>query len=252
MRMVSALNMPRGLDLREEASGPVLSKYTMRPPREAAKLEVGGSIALVIDSDALIRRAAGNLIQSELKISAVLTEESVAAGRCALGTQRAVFLLVEATVFDRAAMDDILRLRSSADCPFVVFVDDCDFVRARYWLDHGATAVLDRRIDRVGFCQAIAHAARGGRFIHINGLPRPNCWMNFSTLERRSTDLRPRQKQVLRMIASGARNRDIALTLGLCEPTVKAHIQSIFDILCVVNRTRAAIYAHWLMDRGLL
>lgn len=224
----------------------------MLPSREGAKLLCERSVALVIDSDALIRRAAGDLIQRELKISAVVTEASVATARRAVGTKRAAFLLIEATVFDRTAMDDILRLRSSADCPFVVFVDDCDFVRARNWLDHGATAVLDRRIDRVGFCQAIAHAARGGRFIHINGLPRPNCWMNFSTLERRSTDLRPRQKQVLRMIASGARNRDIALTLGLCEPTVKAHIQSIFDILCVVNRTRAAIYAHWLMDRGLL
>ncbi len=250
--MVSALNSPADFALLEDGDRPAASECALLPLRQATKIECKRSIALVVDSDALIRRAAGELIQRELKISTVRAEPSVEAARRALGAQRAALLLVEASLLDWTAMNCVLSLRSSANCPIIVFVEDCGEIQARYWLDQGATAVLDRRIDRAGFCEAITHAARGERFYRITDLPQPNCWMNFSTLERRSNRLRPRQRQVLRMIASGARNRDIARMLGLCEPTVKAHVQSIFDILCVVNRTRAAIYAHWLMDRGLL
>lgn len=55
--------------------------------------------------------------------------------------------------------------------------------------------------------------------------------------------LTEREKEILRLIALGGTNKEIAGKLGLSEKTIKNHISSIFQTLHVNNRTQAAIYA---------
>ncbi len=55
--------------------------------------------------------------------------------------------------------------------------------------------------------------------------------------------LTERQKEILRLIALGGTNKEIAHKLNLSEKTVKSHTSSIFQTLHVNNRTQAAIYA---------
>lgn len=52
-------------------------------------------------------------------------------------------------------------------------------------------------------------------------------------------DLTPREIQVLRQIAGGNRNRDIAEKLFITEETVKVHIKHIMDKLGANDRTQA-------------
>ncbi|MFI1384179.1 response regulator [Embleya sp. NPDC020886] len=58
-----------------------------------------------------------------------------------------------------------------------------------------------------------------------------------------------REIEVLRLIATGSTNREIAGRLFLSEGTVKNHISRILSRLNLRDRTHAAIYAR---DRGLL
>ena len=62
-------------------------------------------------------------------------------------------------------------------------------------------------------------------------------------------DLTERELEVLRLIARGATNREIAETLVISEGTVKNHISNILGRLNLRDRTQAAIYAR---DHGLL
>ena len=55
--------------------------------------------------------------------------------------------------------------------------------------------------------------------------------------------LTPRQIDVLRCIAQGMSNKQIAYTLGLTEGTVKLHVTAILKILNVYNRTGAVMEA---------
>ena len=57
------------------------------------------------------------------------------------------------------------------------------------------------------------------------------------------SDLTEREKEILRLIALGGTNKEIAQKVGITEKTVKNHISSIFQTLHVNNRTQAAIYA---------
>ncbi len=63
------------------------------------------------------------------------------------------------------------------------------------------------------------------------------------------TDLTDRELDVLRLIAEGATNREIADRLIISEGTVKNHISNILGRLQLRDRTQAAIYAR---EMGLL
>lgn len=65
-------------------------------------------------------------------------------------------------------------------------------------------------------------------------------------LRARIANLTPRQRDVLREIASGKSNKLIARALNTHEGTVKLHVASILKCLGVANRTQAAIIANRL------
>lgn len=55
--------------------------------------------------------------------------------------------------------------------------------------------------------------------------------------------LTERETEVLRLLASGKANKEIALELHISETTVKTHVSSILAKLGVPSRTQAALYA---------
>jgi DNA-binding NarL/FixJ family response regulator len=61
--------------------------------------------------------------------------------------------------------------------------------------------------------------------------------------------LTERELFVLRLVASGASNQEIALKLSISVNTVKSHIKNILEKLQLDNRTQAATYA---MKHGLV
>ncbi len=56
---------------------------------------------------------------------------------------------------------------------------------------------------------------------------------------REAAQLTPREAEVLRLLASGAGNKQIAWELGVSEHTVKFHTSAIYAKLGVANRTEA-------------
>jgi DNA-binding NarL/FixJ family response regulator len=61
--------------------------------------------------------------------------------------------------------------------------------------------------------------------------------------------LTSREVEVLRLVATGSTNREIARRLHVSEGTVKNHVSRILSRLGLRDRTQAAVYAH---DHGLL
>jgi DNA-binding NarL/FixJ family response regulator len=55
--------------------------------------------------------------------------------------------------------------------------------------------------------------------------------------------LSAREEQVLRLVAQGLANKQVATSLGISERTVKAHLGSIFRAIGVADRTSAALWA---------
>ncbi len=62
-------------------------------------------------------------------------------------------------------------------------------------------------------------------------------------------DLTPREREILRLLAEGLANREIAAQLGLSDHTVKFHLRAVFTKLGAHSRTEAVSLA---VRRGLL
>lgn len=61
--------------------------------------------------------------------------------------------------------------------------------------------------------------------------------------------LTPREKEILQEVARGQKNREVAVSLGLSEHTVKNHIKNILQKLHLDNRVQLTRYAY---ERGMV
>ena len=66
---------------------------------------------------------------------------------------------------------------------------------------------------------------------------------NRTALANAEVQLTPRESQVLRLIAMGLSNQEIADSLEISVETVKEHVQNILRKMSLNDRTQAAVWA---------
>lgn len=109
-------------------------------------------------------------------------------------------------------------------------------------MEAGAWGYIPKSSEKDAIVHAIRTVAEGKRFLSREFARR--------LAERKSMPLlSPRETDVLRLIAQGMANKQIADELVLGEATVKTHVCHILDKLGVPDRTRAVTLA---IERGLL
>jgi DNA-binding NarL/FixJ family response regulator len=114
----------------------------------------------------------------------------------------------------------------------------------------GAAGYLLKELSIEAVAGAVRAAHRG------EGLVAPSMVANllreFTTLSRRIEDddardgepkLTDREVEVLRLVARGMSNKEIATQLVIAENTVKNHVRNILEKLRLRSRTEAAMYA---------
>lgn len=109
-------------------------------------------------------------------------------------------------------------------------------------LQAGAMAYLVKSVQREELMRAIRKAAAGQRHIPAEVAAR------LADRVARS-ELSMREIEVLRLLVSGRRNREIAGALDITEGTVKLHVSSILGKLGVADRTEAVTVA---LQRGIV
>lgn len=116
---------------------------------------------------------------------------------------------------------------------------DADIHRA---LSAGACAYLVKDVLVAELVNAIRAAAAGKRVIPAAVASR---LAEFTP----RVDLTAREVEVLRLVAKGLRNREIARIIGRTEGTVKVHLKNIHEKLGVEDRTEAVTLA---LQRGII
>jgi two-component system NarL family response regulator len=106
----------------------------------------------------------------------------------------------------------------------------------------GAQAYVLKTIEVDELVEVIRTVAAGQRHIPADIAARLAACIHQS-------DLTDRERDVLRLLGRGRRNREIAQDLGIASTTVKTHVGSILLKLGVTDRTEAATIA---IERGII
>lgn len=103
-------------------------------------------------------------------------------------------------------------------------------------MDAGASGYLPKSSEKAEMVRAIRAVASGKSFLPVRLMEKLSAHHVSSPLSGREID-------VLRLVAQGRANKEIAAELGLSEPTVKTYIVRLLAKLGAPDRTRAVTMA---------
>jgi DNA-binding NarL/FixJ family response regulator len=201
---------------------------------------------LLADPHRLFREGLRNLLV-EQGIE-VLGEASSAAEAVSMASEKGpAVVLIDIQMNDTSGIEATRHIRERAPEARVVILtssrEQADVVEA---IQAGASGYLLKGTSIEEVVAAVRGAADGeprlsppitaGLLQHVREAPPPRALPGGPQLTQR-------ELQVLRLIADGKGNPEIAESLGISEQTVKTHVSAILEKLGVANRIQAAVYA---------
>lgn len=130
--------------------------------------------------------------------------------------------------------------RTLPDVEVIALTSVLDDAVIRQTIRAGAIGYLLKDTQSDELCRAI-HAAAGGQIQLSRQVAQRMALDHEETLSVDS--LTERETEVLRLVAYGRSNKEIALKLSIAEKTVKTHVGNILNKLGVASRTQAALIA---------
>lgn len=207
----------------------------------------------LIDDHTLLRRGLVALLSQQPDLRVVGEAGDAAEALRLLPPLRPDVILLDNHLPGVRGVDAIAGLREASQGSRVLMLtvseDGQDLAAA---LRNGAQGYLLKTIDGDLLAQAIRRAARGepvvspemmGKLVaafQSQGAPTPE---PLPEEEEPASVLSPREEDVLREIARGLSNKEIARALDIAETTVKIHVQHILRKLGLSSRVQAAVYA---------
>jgi len=201
---------------------------------------------LIADDHVVIRNGLEKLLSTADDIEVI---GSVPDGQSAVDT--AVSEMPDVVLMDLSMpfMDGIEATRQiAAACPDVHVVVLTSFSDNRRILDAlraGASGYLLKHANAEELLNGIRAAARGESPLDPKAA---RVMLDAQRATPPQPTLTAREHQVLRLIGTGAANKQIARELGITERTVKSHLTSIFATIGVTSRTQAALWAKEHLD----
>jgi len=203
---------------------------------------------VLVDDQALVRRGIRSLLELAGDIEIVAEAGDGDEALAVIRRERPDAVLLDVRMPKRNGIEVLQALQGSSELPptilLTTFDDDealLDGVKA------GARGYLLKDVSLEQLTEAIRTVASGGTLIRpavtervLRGLEHVR--RDFESLSP-PDPLTKRELEILRLIAGGYSNREIADALGTAEGTVKNHASSILSKLGVRDRTRAVLKA---------
>ncbi len=200
---------------------------------------------LIADDHAIVREGLKTLIESE---SGMVLAGEAADGVELVAQARSLqpdVILVDLMMPRKSGLDAIQEIMSEKpDARILVLTSFADDDKVFPAIKAGALGYLLKDSSPEQLVCAIEDVYKGESSLHpsialklIRELNQP------SDLPLTEHPLTEREVEVLKLVAKGMSNQDIADALILSEGTVRTHVRNILSKLHLANRTQAALYA---------
>ncbi|KGN35902.1 LuxR family transcriptional regulator [Knoellia flava TL1] len=195
---------------------------------------------VVVDDHAMVRAGLVSLLEAAGDIT-VVAQAADGEDAITVATEArpdVVLMDLSMPVMDGVAATSAL-LDVMPDLRVVVLTSFSDRGRVTAALEAGAVGYQLKDGEPASLLAAVRAAAAGQAPLD----PRVAQVLLPTRGQRAGDGLSSREEQVLRLVADGLANKQIARALGITERTVKAHLGKVFRELGVADRTSAALWA---------
>src|SRR5215207_2134824 len=201
---------------------------------------------LLVDDHALIREGVRTFLETQPDINVVAEAESGMEAVRLADEHAPDVALVDLMMPGMDGVEATRRLAAKSPRTSVIVLtsyhDDEHIFPA---IRAGALSYLLKQVGRVELADAIRKAAAGEAVLHPRVAARVMRELRGAGGEAPNVfgELSDRELEVLRLIADGLSNAEIARDLFVSEQTVKSHVSNILSKLHLADRTQAAVYA---------
>jgi DNA-binding NarL/FixJ family response regulator len=197
---------------------------------------------LLIDDHSVVRAGLRSVLEAELDLEVVGEAANAERGISLARRLRPDVVLTDLLLPDLDGISVTESIRADTPETQVVILtsvsdQDASVVRA---VRAGAVGYVLKSADLTELVQAIRSAATGQVHLSPRAAARLMQEMRAPANEFPLTD---REREVLRELAVGRSNKEIARSLDIALTTVKSHVRAILDKLGVDSRTQAAVQA---------
>jgi DNA-binding NarL/FixJ family response regulator len=213
--------------------------------------EVRGKTAVVLDRHPLWLEAMADLLEAE-GVNVVARASDSDTALAMVGEYRPDVLVagMDSTGSTGSGIECIRRARVSHPEIKSVVVgesDDANVIEAAF--DAGAAIYCVKTAEKDDLASAVRQAFRHSIFIATDRRPAPATEPQPAQTQDALAELTRREAEILRLVAEGHSNSQLARMLWVTEQTVKFHLSNIYRKLNVSNRTEAS---RWAQLNGLL
>ena len=209
---------------------------------------------VLIDDQTLVRRGVRALLELAGDITVVAEAEDGIEGAAVIRRERPDVVLLDIRMPKASGLDLLRELRDAGELPPTILLTTFDDDEALLeGVKAGARGYLLKDVSLEQLTGAIRAVAAGETLIRpvvtervLRGLEHVR--RDFDALDP-PDQLTKRETEILRLMAGGYSNREIADALGTAEGTIKNHASSILSKLGVRDRTRAVLKA---LERGYI
>lgn len=196
---------------------------------------------LLVDDHPLVRSGLRAEIEACHGMQVVAEAGTAAEALERLADERPAVAVIDVQLGDGCGIDLGRCIAAQGPCAVVLLTAfDWDVYLVKAW-EAGAAAFIAKSADIEALVEAIRRAAGGGRAFTEAQRARIVAWQRDVTA--RLALLSDREYAVLRLLAEGATNREIAAELGLAVKTVEAHVHGVLRKLRQPSRRAVQIWA---------
>lgn len=203
---------------------------------------------MLVDDQNLVRKGIQSLLELSEEIEVIAEASDGEEAIDMLEEVEPDVVLLDMRMPGMSGVDVLRRLKESDALPPTIILttfDDDDLVLAG--IRNGAKGYLLKDVALEELVGAVKTVAAGGSIVKpavterlLRGLEKLET--DFSSLDR-PDPLTERETEILRLMAGGYSNKEIANSLGVAEGTVKNHVSNILSKMGVRDRTRAVLKA---------